>query len=143
MNAAGALLGDRQVWLHGDMQFRVRPACTHLEHVYLRCGIVWMWTIARVAHVEDARQQRVCRIERRHADHDGPEPANLPLAGHGAAVPSRGWVTLPAIVNESEALPFGIFERQDQAGISLADLAVLHALFVETVQPTTSARRCR
>ena len=94
-----------------------------------------MWTIARVAHVEYARQQHIGRVERRHADHDGPEPANLPLAAARGCGPMASAGRPPAIVDESEALSFGIFEQQGETAISLDDLAVAHALFVEAVRP--------
>ena len=59
MDAARALLDNRQVRLHGDMQFRMCSAGAHFEYVYSRRGIVRMWTISCLAHVEDAREQDV------------------------------------------------------------------------------------
>ena len=57
MNAARALLRDRQIRLHRNMQFCVRSTAAHFEHVHSRRGIIWMRTIAHLAHVEDTREQ--------------------------------------------------------------------------------------
>ncbi len=94
-----------------------------------------MWTIADLTHIENTREQHVCRVERRYADHDRPEAANLPLARHGAPVPYDRRITLAAIVDESEALSFRVLEQEGQAAIPLENFTTSHVLFVEMARP--------
>ena len=135
MNAARTLLNNGQIRLHSDVQLRMWPAAAHLEHMYLRRGIVWVWTISHLAHVEDAREKDVCRIECRHADYNGAQSSNLPFLRHRAAVPWRRRIPLSTIVDQREALVLGVFKEESGSAIPLEDFTVLHALFVETACP--------
>src|SRR6185312_9061217 len=86
MNTARALLNDGEIGLDSDVQFRVRPAAAHFKHMHLRRGIVRIWAITHLAHVEDARKKDVRRIECRHANDNGAESSNLPFTRNRAAV---------------------------------------------------------
>ena len=117
MHAAGTLPRDRQSRLHRDMQLRRRSAVAHREDMHLALAI-GRRVRALLAHVDDLGQQLACRREIAHADGDRPEPADLMCDRNGATLP-RMRLANAAIIDETEALSFGILEFQRRTAIDV------------------------
>src|SRR5678815_1534449 len=82
VNASCTLPRNRQVWLHRDVQLRMRTCSSHFEYVHTRAGIIGMRAVAHQTHIEDARQQRIRRVQRGNADDDRAEATNLVFLWH-------------------------------------------------------------
>ena len=131
MHAAGARPRRLQAPLLGDVQLGPRPARSHLVHVHRRRSrSPDARTRARDA-CRSAAQHRVGGRERRDAERDRAEAANLVLRRHRAAVPRVRLAGAP-IVDEREPLALRILEVERQPAVALRDLAGAHA---ELAQP--------
>ena len=129
MHAAGTLLRRPQLRLNGHVQLGVRAAATaasHGEHVHVVGGIFGMRIVARRLHVQDAREQDVGRLEHRHAHRNRAEAADLMLRRNRTLLPHGRRIAGAAVVNQREALPFGILEVERQPAVAFGHHSMRH-----------------
>ena len=132
MDASGALSGEWQFRLDGDVQLRSGSARTHFINV--NCRARPRAILSDCPHAENIFKNALGAIEPGNADRDRTQAANLMLGRDGASFP---WVdaSCPTIINETKTLPFEIFKIESQPPVTLGNAAVTHIVSSEAAPP--------
>ena len=140
MHAAPSLPCGREIRLHRHVQLRRRATLAHLVDVHGVLRVLRMRIGAHGPHVHDRGQHRVGRRRSGTLSVIGPSPRTWCSDGTGLFAQGCA-LACPAIVDEAEALAFGILEIERQPAVALGDLAVLHTMLVEMLLPPVERLR--
>jgi hypothetical protein len=101
-----------------------------------------MRVVAHPRHVHHGGEHGVGWRAVEDAQHNRPKSADLMLGRHWAALPRTG-VARAAVIDETQPLPFGIFEIECQPAVAPGDLAVANCRFGKPVFPPAQSRFTR
>ena len=137
MNASRALPRPRQAGLDRDMELGRGPTLLHFIDVDGRAAGELIF--ARPAHLHDAGQHGVGRLERGHAHADRAKPPDLMLRRNGALLPGVGRAD-PTVVDQGEPLALRILEFEGRSTVPRGDRLLHYAMFAQSCAPPFQAR---